>query len=105
MFGGSSNILRVDFSKLTNLNVKYNNDKSRDYTNPSLPAGPGQPVGPNSGPVGYPGSAATGSSGYGTGSAGGPHHAAGDHMAVAAAMGLGHNPMDPLGMAGMIIII
>ena len=40
MFGGSSNILRVDFSKLTNLNVKYNNDKSRDYTNPNLPSSP-----------------------------------------------------------------
>lgn len=31
--------LRVDYSKLTTLNVKYNNDKSRDYTNPNLPAG------------------------------------------------------------------
>lgn len=39
MFGGTSNILRVDYSKLTNLNVKYNNDKSRDYTNPLLPPG------------------------------------------------------------------
>ena len=42
MFGPStptSNLLRVGFSKLTNLNVKYNNDKSRDYTNPSLPTG------------------------------------------------------------------
>ncbi|CAH0384632.1 unnamed protein product [Bemisia tabaci] len=31
--------LRIEYSKLTNLNVKYNNDKSRDYTNPSLPNG------------------------------------------------------------------
>lgn len=31
--------LRIDFSKLASLNVKYNNEKSRDYTNPSLPAG------------------------------------------------------------------
>ncbi|KAL7642751.1 UNVERIFIED_CONTAM: hypothetical protein RMT77_006039 [Armadillidium vulgare] len=31
--------LRIEYSKLTNLNVKYNNDKSRDYTNPSLPTG------------------------------------------------------------------
>ncbi|XP_014671651.1 PREDICTED: polypyrimidine tract-binding protein 1-like [Priapulus caudatus] len=31
--------LRIDYSKLTNLNVKYNNDKSRDYTNPNLPTG------------------------------------------------------------------
>ncbi|GIX77498.1 polypyrimidine tract-binding protein 1 [Caerostris extrusa] len=31
--------LRVEYSKLTNLNVKYNNDKSRDFTNPTLPTG------------------------------------------------------------------
>ena len=31
--------LRIDFSKLPSLNVKYNNDKSRDYTNPNLPTG------------------------------------------------------------------
>ncbi|CAI5443783.1 unnamed protein product [Caenorhabditis angaria] len=31
--------LRIDYSKLGTLNVKYNNDKSRDYTNPNLPAG------------------------------------------------------------------
>uniref|UniRef100_A0A8C1BQF5 Polypyrimidine tract binding protein 2a n=1 Tax=Cyprinus carpio carpio TaxID=630221 RepID=A0A8C1BQF5_CYPCA len=35
--------LRIDYSKLVNLNVKYNNDKSRDYTRPELPAGDGQP--------------------------------------------------------------
>ncbi|KAF7700277.1 hypothetical protein HF521_003235 [Silurus meridionalis] len=35
--------LRIDFSKLVNLNVKYNNDKSRDYTRPELPAADGQP--------------------------------------------------------------
>lgn len=31
--------LRIEYSKLANLNVKYNNDKSRDYTNPNLPTG------------------------------------------------------------------
>jgi polypyrimidine tract-binding protein 2 len=31
--------LRIEYSKLTNLNVKFNNDKSRDYTNPGLPTG------------------------------------------------------------------
>ncbi len=31
--------LRIEYSKLPNLNVKYNNDKSRDYTNPALPTG------------------------------------------------------------------
>uniref|UniRef100_A0AAR5PQ16 RRM domain-containing protein n=1 Tax=Dendroctonus ponderosae TaxID=77166 RepID=A0AAR5PQ16_DENPD len=33
--------LRIDYSKMASLNVKYNNDKSRDYTNPSLPTGDG----------------------------------------------------------------
>jgi hypothetical protein len=31
--------LHIDYSKLNTLNVKYNNEKSRDYTNPLLPAG------------------------------------------------------------------
>ena len=31
--------LRIEYPKLPSLNVKYNNDKSRDYTNPSLPTG------------------------------------------------------------------
>ncbi|NXR29046.1 PTBP3 protein, partial [Cinclus mexicanus] len=34
--------LRIDFSKLTNLTVKYNNDKSRDFTRIDLPFGDGQ---------------------------------------------------------------
>ncbi|XP_031564300.1 polypyrimidine tract-binding protein 2-like [Actinia tenebrosa] len=33
------NTLRIDFSKLTNLNVKYNTEKSRDYTRPDMPPG------------------------------------------------------------------
>ncbi|XP_028129994.1 polypyrimidine tract-binding protein 2 isoform X1 [Diabrotica virgifera virgifera] len=33
--------LRIDYSKMSSLNVKYNNDKSRDFTNPSLPTGEG----------------------------------------------------------------
>ncbi|XP_014811904.1 PREDICTED: polypyrimidine tract-binding protein 3 isoform X1 [Calidris pugnax] len=35
--------LRVDFSKLTSLKVKYNNDKSRDFTRFDLPSGNGHP--------------------------------------------------------------
>ncbi|XP_074545862.1 polypyrimidine tract-binding protein 3-like [Halichoeres trimaculatus] len=31
--------LRIDFSKLSTLNVKYNNDKSRDFTRADLPTG------------------------------------------------------------------
>lgn len=33
--------LRVEYSKMTALNVKYNNDKSRDYTRSDLPSGEG----------------------------------------------------------------
>uniref|UniRef100_A0A3B3BKS6 Polypyrimidine tract binding protein 1 n=1 Tax=Oryzias melastigma TaxID=30732 RepID=A0A3B3BKS6_ORYME len=36
--------LRISFSKLTTLNVKYNNDKSRDFTRPDLPSGDSQPT-------------------------------------------------------------
>ncbi|XP_034341574.1 polypyrimidine tract-binding protein 1-like [Arvicanthis niloticus] len=35
--------LRISFSELTNLIVKYNNDKSRDYTRPDLPSDDSQP--------------------------------------------------------------
>nr|XP_033781959.1 polypyrimidine tract-binding protein 3 isoform X2 [Geotrypetes seraphini]XP_033781966.1 polypyrimidine tract-binding protein 3 isoform X2 [Geotrypetes seraphini]XP_033781975.1 polypyrimidine tract-binding protein 3 isoform X2 [Geotrypetes seraphini]XP_033781984.1 polypyrimidine tract-binding protein 3 isoform X2 [Geotrypetes seraphini] len=35
--------LRIEFSKLTSLNVKYNNDKSRDFTRLDLPSGDSQP--------------------------------------------------------------
>ncbi|KFO93852.1 Polypyrimidine tract-binding protein 3, partial [Buceros rhinoceros silvestris] len=35
--------LRIEFSRLTNLKVKYNNDKSRDFTRLDLPCGDGQP--------------------------------------------------------------
>ncbi|NWQ94353.1 PTBP3 protein, partial [Burhinus bistriatus] len=35
--------LRVDFSRLNSLKVKYNNDKSRDFTRSDLPSGNGQP--------------------------------------------------------------
>lgn len=36
----TGNLLRIDYSKLSNLSVKYNNEKSRDFTNSTLPAGP-----------------------------------------------------------------
>ncbi|XP_075997643.1 polypyrimidine tract-binding protein 1-like isoform X2 [Genypterus blacodes] len=36
--------LRISFSKLNSLNVKFNNDKSRDFTRPDLPTGEGQPT-------------------------------------------------------------
>ena len=31
--------LRIDFSRLSTLNVRYNNEKSRDFTDPTLSAG------------------------------------------------------------------
>ncbi|XP_058493772.1 polypyrimidine tract-binding protein 1b isoform X2 [Solea solea] len=36
--------LRISFSKLNSLNIKYNNDKSRDFTRPDLPTGDGPPT-------------------------------------------------------------
>ncbi|XP_008066174.1 polypyrimidine tract-binding protein 1 [Carlito syrichta] len=36
--------LCIDFSKLTSLNVKYNNGKSRGYTRPDRPSGDSQPL-------------------------------------------------------------
>uniref|UniRef100_I3K3T5 Polypyrimidine tract binding protein 3 n=1 Tax=Oreochromis niloticus TaxID=8128 RepID=I3K3T5_ORENI len=36
--------LRIDFSKLSALNVKYNNDKSRDFTRADLPSGELEPT-------------------------------------------------------------
>src|SRR4051812_35338043 len=32
--------LRIVYSKMKDLNVKYNNDRTRDYTNPNLPTEP-----------------------------------------------------------------
>jgi len=63
--------LQIDFSKLATLEVRYNNEKSRDYTNLLLPSGDGQAAN---------GTNANGNSSYGggnmqndslTGSAGG----------------------------------
>ena len=47
IYNGCCN-LRVDFSKMTNLTVKFNNDKSRDFTNPELPNGDANPNTPAS---------------------------------------------------------
>ncbi len=35
------NKMRIQFSKLDGVSVRYNNDKSRDFLNPALPQGPG----------------------------------------------------------------
>jgi hypothetical protein len=35
------NTLNIQFSNLPDITVKYNNDRSYDFTNPSLPAGSG----------------------------------------------------------------
>eukprot|EP01094_Clydonella_sp_ATCC50884_P019089 TRINITY_DN365_c0_g1_i1.p1 TRINITY_DN365_c0_g1~~TRINITY_DN365_c0_g1_i1.p1 ORF type:complete len:508 (+),score=192.92 TRINITY_DN365_c0_g1_i1:219-1742(+) len=37
--------LKIQYSSLESLNVKFNNDKSRDFTNPSLPTGDARPSG------------------------------------------------------------
>jgi len=36
------NTLSIVFSRHPELNVRYNDDRSRDYTNPNLPPGPGR---------------------------------------------------------------
>jgi len=43
MYNGC-NLLRVDFSKLPELSVRFNNDKTRDFTNPLLPSGDSQSI-------------------------------------------------------------
>jgi polypyrimidine tract-binding protein 1 len=45
--------LRVDYSKLHTLNVRYNNEKSRDYTDSTLPSGDISPVSFGAPPVAY----------------------------------------------------
>lgn len=45
--------MRVDYSKLPSLNVRYNNEKSRDYTDSSLPSGDISPVSFGASPVLY----------------------------------------------------
>ena len=42
IYNGCCN-LRVDFSKMADLSVRFNNDKSRDFTNPNLPSGDKNP--------------------------------------------------------------
>ena len=34
--------LQIEFSKLTELNIKYNNERGWDFTNPTLPSGANQ---------------------------------------------------------------
>jgi len=47
--------LRIQFSSLSNLNVKYNNEKSRDFSNPNLPSTPPNTIGSTSPlPLGAP---------------------------------------------------
>jgi len=79
----SCNTLRIEYSKLSNLNVKYNNDKSRDFTNPTLPPGTTQPgalgaaqtqMDPLLDPLTLAALPALGNLGFGTG-AGLPHFA------------------------------
>jgi polypyrimidine tract-binding protein 1 len=89
-------MLRIEYSKLSNLNVKYNNDKSRDYTNHSLPSG--DPTmdslqaavsqGQSGGQQGGPGSSHTATAGM-----------LGSPFSAAAAMGL--NPLAAYGQASM----
>eukprot|EP01113_Clastostelium_recurvatum_P023808 TRINITY_DN283_c0_g1_i3.p1 TRINITY_DN283_c0_g1~~TRINITY_DN283_c0_g1_i3.p1 ORF type:complete len:491 (-),score=129.60 TRINITY_DN283_c0_g1_i3:81-1553(-) len=57
--------LKIEYSKADKLNVHANTDKTRDYTNPSLPTGPAAP-----GMMGYPAAGAGPSDYYGRGMGG-----------------------------------
>jgi len=46
--------LRINFSNTQDLDVKYNNDRSRDFTNPYLPPGPGAHAPPPGSDVAQP---------------------------------------------------
>lgn len=88
-------MLRIEYSKLSNLNVKYNNDKSRDYTNPNLPTGD-----PTMDHLSQSGGQGQGQSG---GQSGGSSAATagmlGSPFSAAAALGL--NPLAAYGSAGI----
>jgi len=98
-------MLRIEYSKLSNLNVKYNNDKSRDYTNPNLPTGDPamdhlNPVTSLAGHTGAAAVAAAQQAGHGgssqtTATAG----MLGSPFSAAAALGL--NPLAAYGSAGI----
>lgn len=47
------NILRVQFSRMESITVKYNNEKSRDFTDPTLPSMPHQQLSPTAEPFGF----------------------------------------------------
>jgi len=92
IFQGAANLMHVQFSSNTRLQVKYNNDRMRDFTNPSLPAGDSAVM--HAHPMrGYPGMA--------------PHSGMYDMyggvgaMAAAPAMGRAWPGMDPMSAAGM----
>lgn len=86
-------MLRIEYSKLSNLNVKYNNDKSRDYTNPNLPTG--DPAMDHLQVSQGQGTAPGQSSSHSTATAG----MLGSPFSAAAALGL--NPLAAYGSAGI----
>jgi len=97
-------MLRIEYSKLSNLNVKYNNDKSRDYTNPNLPTG--DPAMDHLHVTSHAGqgAAAAAAAHHQAGQGGSSHTAAtagmlGSPFSAAAALGL--NPLAAYGHAGI----
>jgi len=96
--------LRIDYSKLSILNVKYNNDKSRDFTNPNLPSGdPGmdQAMAYGGGASGMPGLAGAGPQGMNLGMGMQGMGMQGMQGMGMQGMGLGLSPMGRLGLPGM----
>ncbi|CAG5128612.1 unnamed protein product [Candidula unifasciata] len=81
------NTLKIDYSRLTNLNVKYNNDKSRDFTRPDLPTGDSM-----DNDMGY---------GGGLGGFGGGLGGLGGGLGGAGVLGSGANAMAMAGLRGL----
>lgn len=98
--------LRIQFSNLTDLNVKFNNERSRDLLNPYLPPGSGELQGPtgsmHGAPVSHPGHAHPHAHAH-------PHphphpHGPANQMFLNKAQGGMMNPMagmGPMGMGGL----
>jgi len=98
VYNGCCN-LRVESSKVTSVNVKFNNERAWDFTNPNLPAGDGNMRG-NSG--GGSMSGGGGMLGAGGGMMGGAGMMGGGHgPGMGMSMGNGHSMGGGMGGGGM----
>ncbi|CAL8108587.1 unnamed protein product [Orchesella dallaii] len=87
--------LRIEYSKLASLNVRYNNDKSRDYTNPTLPT-TATPSGPHNSGVNSSSTTPGGSTPLSLQTGGNHHSSAAAAAAAATLAGMGLSPLTGL---------